>query len=129
MVVSIVAPHSTKKVAVQCKRCQRFGHTQKYCYLGPRCVKCIQSHITSECPRNTKDDKVKCVNCNGDHPANYKGCVVYQKLKEKLTSAREAKSERRPIDVDDYVDPNVSYASILKKHMQKVNPTKAILLS
>lgn len=63
----------------QCKKCQAFGHTQKYCARDPRCVKCAGKHITYDCQK-TKNQKPKCVNCGGEHPANYRGCVVAKEL-------------------------------------------------
>lgn len=78
----------------QCKKCQSFNHTQKYCQMEPRCVKCAGKHPTSEC-RIEKDSPPKCVNCKGDHPANYRGCEVareLQKLRDKKNST--TKNER-----------------------------------
>jgi hypothetical protein len=45
-VESYVAP----KCPLQCKRCQRFGHTQRNCGYAPRCVACGGSHLSGECP-------------------------------------------------------------------------------
>lgn len=81
--VVIEAPHA-KRVVPQCTKCQRFGHTKNYCQHTPRCVKCTQYHQTIDCPRKIKDDKVACVNCNGNHPANYRGCIIHKQLQEKL---------------------------------------------
>lgn len=33
----------------QCHRCQRFGHSQRHCNLPPKCVKCAENHLTSDC--------------------------------------------------------------------------------
>ena len=46
----------------QCKNCQGFNHTSKYCHREPRCVKCIGKHATIQCKIN-KDTPPKCVNC------------------------------------------------------------------
>ena len=45
-VESYVAP----KGPLQCKRCQRFDHTQRNCRYAPRCVVCGGSHLSSGCP-------------------------------------------------------------------------------
>ena len=39
-------PPQIKKEIVQCKRCQRYGHTQKYCNHTFRCIKCAGTHPT-----------------------------------------------------------------------------------
>lgn len=43
------------------------------------CVKCGKSHDTKMCTK-PKDTPATCALCNGNHPANYKGCMVYQDL-------------------------------------------------
>jgi hypothetical protein len=44
-VETFVAP----KGHLQCKRCQRFGHTQHYCGYAPQCVACGDAHLSGEC--------------------------------------------------------------------------------
>lgn len=75
-------PPNKKKEVVQCKRCQRLGHTKAYCRYAFRCVKCGQSHETSSC---TKDKALPaiCALCEGSHTANYKGCPIYKEVQEK----------------------------------------------
>jgi hypothetical protein len=41
-----VESYMAPKCPLQCKRCQRFGHTQPNCGYTPRCVACGGSHIT-----------------------------------------------------------------------------------
>lgn len=82
-----ILPLRKSRLVPQCKRCQAYGHTQKYCAMEPRCVRCTGKHLTMECekPKNTQP---KCVHCGEGHPANYRGCIVakeMQKLKDKRT--------------------------------------------
>ena len=72
-------PPQTKKEIVQCKRCQRYGHTQKYCNHTFRCVKCAGTHPTDQC-RKSPETPAKCIDCQGHHPANLKGCAAYKTL-------------------------------------------------
>jgi hypothetical protein len=44
-VETYVAP----KGPVQCKRFQRFGHTQRNCGYASRCVACGETHLSLEC--------------------------------------------------------------------------------
>jgi hypothetical protein len=69
LVESYVAPKSP----LQCKLCQRFGHTQRYCGYAPRYAACGGSHLTGECqaPRG----QPQCCSCGGIHTASYRGCV------------------------------------------------------
>lgn len=61
------------------QRCQRYGHTQKYCNHTFRCVKCAGTHSTDQCAK-PPETPAKCIHCQGDHPANYKGCSAYKTL-------------------------------------------------
>jgi len=70
--------------APQCHRCQQFGHTKNYCRRPFACVKCAGTHPSTECKKDKNADP-KCVNCEGRHTANYRGCQVFKdacKLKE-----------------------------------------------
>ena len=79
-----VEPPRHKKDIPQCMRCQQYGHTKNYCNRSPACVKCAKNHLTAHCPYSGKIEKVKCFNCNGNHPASYKGCEVRKQLQRKL---------------------------------------------
>lgn len=63
----------------QCKNCQAYGHTKKFCSKEPRCVKCAGRHLTMECQKE-KNQNPKCVNCGAEHPANYRGCIVAKEI-------------------------------------------------
>lgn len=89
--------------AVQCHRCQQFGHGMRNCNLLPLCVKCGEKHLSTECnlpkkadlelgDRNGTRDSIKCANCSGQHTANYRGCPSRKNYLEKLAKIR---AERR----------------------------------
>ena len=73
-------PPRPKHEIPQCAKCQQYGHTKAYCHRQPRCIKCAGDHLSIDCSRKTRSDQVKCILCNGNHPANYKGCKVYREL-------------------------------------------------
>ncbi|GFW69114.1 nucleic-acid-binding protein from transposon X-element [Trichonephila clavipes] len=50
-----------------------FFHSSKFCTRNPKCVKCGQPHLTSDC-KKTKDTEATCCHCQGNHPANFSGC-------------------------------------------------------
>jgi len=41
-----VETYIAPKGPLQCKRCQCFGHTQRYCGYAPRCVACGKAHLS-----------------------------------------------------------------------------------
>lgn len=70
-------------LGTQCFRCQRYGHTAKNCGMDFRCLKCGNSHQIGDCPK-LPAEKPKCANCCKEHPANYKGCEVFQTYKQSM---------------------------------------------
>lgn len=72
---------------VQCKRCQSFGHTKKYCTRAKVCVRCAEGHDSSTCKK--RDEERHCVLCDGNHAANYRGCVEYRKYRDKMQPKRK----------------------------------------
>jgi hypothetical protein len=72
-------PNKKRDIA-QCANCQRYGHTKNCCHHTPRCVKCADNHLTSQCPRKERSSNACCVLYGGKHPANCKDCMVYKDL-------------------------------------------------
>lgn len=72
----------TKNSITQCWNCQEVGHGSGNCNKRPRCLKCAATHPTREChikERNEENrQKLKCCNCAGPHPANYRNCPYIQ---------------------------------------------------
>jgi hypothetical protein len=61
-----------KRVIPQCINCQRYGHIKSFCYYKARYVEYAEDHSSINCIRRKKSKDVKCVLCEGNHPANYK---------------------------------------------------------
>jgi hypothetical protein len=85
-------PPKHKMDIAQFANCQRYGHTKNHCHLKPRCIKCAANHLTIQCHRKERLNDVPCVLCGGNHPANYKGCLIYKDLKKKYTPPSIPKS-------------------------------------
>lgn len=82
--IKVEEPHKNH-VIPQCQNCQTYGHTKGYYLYLPRCVKCGDNHSTATF---TKSPSLlaKCALCNGSHPANYKGCIIYKELQQRRRS-------------------------------------------
>jgi hypothetical protein len=106
------APRRNREIP-QCIRCQGYGHTKNFCYKNPRCVKCRASHLTKDCPRKTIDSDVRCVNCNGNHPANYRGCTVHKQLQEKMYPKLRQKYEQPAYTRAQKVQPGTTYSQCI----------------
>jgi hypothetical protein len=79
--------YRAKRPIQQCFNCQKYGHSSAYCGLPAKCLKCKQAHQTQSC-RKPPSEPPACVNCGGEHPANYTGCPVYKKVLESRTRKR-----------------------------------------
>ena len=77
-----VETYTAPKGPFQCKRCQRFGHTQRNCSYAPRCVACGETHHSGEC--STPKEQLKCCGCVCNHTANYRGCGKWKDAKAAL---------------------------------------------
>jgi hypothetical protein len=76
-------PPEHKRDIAQCANCQRYGHNKNYCHLKLRCVKCSGDHLINQCHYKERSSNVQCALCGGNHPANYKGCTIYEELQNK----------------------------------------------
>lgn len=85
----------TKKAPTQCHRCQTWGHTANNCGRDFRCIKCTKVHAPGRlnCDRKTREGVPKCVNCDGEHPANHQLCPAYVKY-QKVTESRRTPVQR-----------------------------------
>lgn len=106
-----------RKEILQCRRCQRLGHTASNCGMQFRCVKCAEVHEPGQCklPAATKHepDQVYCIACKEyGHPASYRGCPQIKQFKDAIAKRKAAahhEAARRRQCVDNYVRPNVSF--------------------
>lgn len=115
-------PRKRREIA-QCMKCQRYGHTKHYCHHQARCVKCAEFHETSACKRTTRDRNVLCVLCDGNHAANYKGCVIYKELQKKrfppLRNDDNENADNKSPSTSGHspkVRPGVSYAQTAREN-------------
>jgi hypothetical protein len=103
--------HRTKQYIpnpIRCANCQRYGHPAKVCRSYPRCPRCSGSHTFQNCPdKNSTEFTPRCVNCNEDHSAAYKGCTAYSNAK----SISEIK-----------ISEGISYAAAINRFRAQAQP-------
>jgi len=70
-----------------CFSCHRVGHISKNCKSKARCLFC--GNDTHESPSNCpkKDDNPYCINCQGEHLANFRDCPLIMKHRMILSLA------------------------------------------
>lgn len=108
-------PPRPKREIPQCSNCQQYGHTKKYCHRKPKCIKCAGDHSSSTCEKKGRLSDVKCVLCDGNHPANYKGCNVYRELQKiKYPSPRERRPARLSPKDETIPKQNITPGNTLK---------------
>lgn len=86
--------YKTGKLIPQCKKCQSYGHTQKFCQRNPVCIKCAGNHLSTTCTKS-KNTPAKCANCAGSHPANYRGCVIAKELQKRREEQKQKKDAHK----------------------------------
>lgn len=114
--------------AAQCRNCQAYGHSAINCYRKFRCVKCTEDHEHGNCKKHATEDEVACVNCGENHPANYRGCRIYQdllkRIEDKKKRERELQNQRQEY-YNNYRQPNVSYSNVAgSRRTPNQRPTK-----
>lgn len=88
-----VAKFVGRKGVNQCYRCQGFGHSSKICSIPYKCVKCGGDHESKGCAKKKGDGTAPmCANCQGPHPASFRGCSKFPKAN--ITNTRENKDTR-----------------------------------
>ena len=106
---------------IRCYKCQKFGHTLKFCSIDAVCDKCGQSgHDASEC-----SNTFKCSNCGEAHSASSRDCSQWKFRKEILKYKVEhdvsyPEAERQIIN-QRTVPQNTAqtYSSIVSKKVSK----------
>lgn len=84
---------------------QEYFHSSRNCKLPPRCMRCGNSHKSSECTyldsktKKIPDSKVKCVNCKRNHTSNSKECPIRQQIlhqrEQAITQKRKNATQMR----------------------------------
>jgi hypothetical protein len=60
------------KMAIQCRRCQKFGHSAQFCSRPWSCSHCTRPHHYKDC--TARAQPARCANCDGGHSAAYRKC-------------------------------------------------------
>lgn len=111
------------KLPIQCKNCQRFGHTQANCHNNPRCVKCLNDHHYSKCTLPKSGVQPSCANCKQNHTANYRGCSFYQaelnkKFNKPVAGSRSNEVQGKALNSSQSVDQGTRYESRQARYSQ-----------
>lgn len=114
--VITVEPRRKNSDTPQCTNCQRIGHTKNYCHLPPRCVKCTKNHHYSQCTIKKDINKPACVNCGGEHTANYRGCPYIKQFNNKPTYPTIRPSNPNA-SINGKITSNVTYTAQLQKNL------------
>lgn len=108
--VVAVEPRRKSSEIPQCTNCQRMGHTKNYCHLPPRCVKCKEHHHYSQCLK-PKDVTPGCVNCGGEHTANYGACPYIKSFNRNFPQRNHPTQNTpriKPINPNAFITGNIT---------------------
>ncbi|KAL1137875.1 hypothetical protein AAG570_009571 [Ranatra chinensis] len=90
----------------------------------PRCVKCGMQHSSKDC--NIERPLFRCVLCEGNHPASYKGCIAHKERAKKITNKLPHVKPQRPQKESKKVVNELTYAAISKPKKPDPDNTKTI---
>lgn len=107
---------------LQCRRCQRLGHTASNCGMQYRCVKCNSPHAPGQCklPAGVQHEhhEVFCISCNEyGHPASYHGCPQIVKFKQNIAARKQTDqraTEEKNKQYNNFTRPSVSFRDALQ---------------
>lgn len=106
--------------AVQCTRCQLYGHTKAYCNRPFLCVKCGGSHNSTIC-KKSKETPAICALCGGPHPANYRGCEYYHKLFKTNNTASNTNQSKNIQQTHNATETRQSFVTQNRSYAHVVN--------
>lgn len=112
-----IEPPRQKRIVPQCTRCQAFNHTKSYCQHPPRCLKCAQSHLTSDCTKD-RSSPARCALCQGNHTANYKGCSIYKDLQKRRRPSANLRNQSLPPNLNKENYPTLPTTDITSQEQQ-----------
>lgn len=101
----------------QCKRCQKFGHTESRCNATPQCNRCEGKHYYKQC-QVPKTEKAFCINCKGAHASNYAKCPKNPRMLQKTTQQTSRQIPTKPVQT------NISYSSITQQNTKTQQNTQ-----
>ena len=96
-----------RKGPIQCSKCMQYGHGGNNCFLEPKCIRCSQQHVSSECTllndivtgtRLTRipDVLLKCALCGQNHAANFSKCEKRIEFIQRQ-QLYQNRTQRRPV--------------------------------
>ncbi|GFV08409.1 nucleic-acid-binding protein from transposon X-element [Trichonephila clavipes] len=101
----------------QCYNCNLFNHSSKNYHMRTRCLKCGESHRTSDCPIKEKITNPICINCNKTgYMANWSQCEEFLKRKSKNGETIPNRNTNKESEIkrpSKPVTPNLSFAAAL----------------
>lgn len=91
---------------MHCERCLQFGHTLKFCSNKPKCGKCGEPHLSTNCSKISDI----CIYCKQKH-ISLKECSVYisnqKQLNQKLKNKNQFSYSQILKSSGNFCDPNI----------------------
>jgi len=120
-VLHVVSP--SVRSPVQCMRCLRFGHTQKFCRSKQRCSHCGDfDHGIDTCDKRLTTSP-QCVNCKLNHIASDRSCSewsIQREIKKIMANENKSYAEAAQIKRSGTVYKSQSYADVSSQNRETV---------
>ncbi|KAK4030945.1 hypothetical protein OUZ56_024372 [Daphnia magna] len=79
----VFRPEKQHFTPLRCKKCQKLGHTERFCSDNLKCANCNTSHENI----TTCNNPPHCTNCKGDHPVSSPICPHFIRWKTLVRAA------------------------------------------
>lgn len=76
-----------------CDKCQKFGHTTKFCRSRAKCAKCASEHFTSECQADVNSNN--CPYCSTNHENDRNKCPFFCEVNECFQASQNIRRKSR----------------------------------
>lgn len=68
-----------------CEKCQMFGHTNRFCRRKPKCARCAEAHLTSECKQKIPNPSI-CTYCSTAHEGGREKCAYFKEVADSMNN-------------------------------------------
>ncbi|KAK4024839.1 hypothetical protein OUZ56_010333 [Daphnia magna] len=97
---TVFRPEKQHPTPLRCKKCQKLGHTERFCSDNLKCPNCSTSHNDI----NSCNNPPHCTNCKGDHPASSPSCPHFIRWKTLARTAGDNRTSHQEAKAQSYSD-------------------------
>ena len=108
---------------LKCYKCNRYGHLKHECKQdSAHCGRCNKPGCNYACDKK----EANCVNCNGNHSSNYKGCSKYKEQTKKAQESIKKKEDNRNLQKMQHIVKEINTNELKKSYAETIKNKTAL---